>query len=235
VPPKPSRRFQAVLGFLRPAEVLVDVGTDHGLLPLFALEQGLARRAIGIDRAEATRAQALAHAGHSGLAERADFRIGDGLAALAPGELGEDAALTLCGLGGRLAVGVLNRGAGRLGGFAQLVVQPNAHAEAVRAWARAAGWHLAGEALVAEARELFPVLAFRPGAGPDPAYAVPGFTAEELEWLGPKLLEAASPEALAYYEAQRARLAGIAARGGRTPSEPGMWARAIAHAGRARA
>ena len=44
-----SVRLEAVLQLLRPCAVLADVGTDHGLLPVAAVQRGLAERAIAAD------------------------------------------------------------------------------------------------------------------------------------------------------------------------------------------
>jgi tRNA (adenine22-N1)-methyltransferase len=139
----------------------------------------------------------------AGLEARVDLRHGDGLAPLHD----EGDALTIAGLGGRLVTRILQAHPAKLARFGQLVLQPNQQAEHVRAWARQAGWHLTDEALVEEGDHFFPVLAFRPGTGPDPAYALPGFTPDELDRLGPRLLATNDPIARRLWRAQRDRLA----------------------------
>lgn len=184
--------------------MLVDVGTDHGLLPLAAVSRGLAGRAIAIDQAAAPLEAAAENRRRAGLEAKLDLRLGSGL-----GPLGEESAdaLTLAGVGGRLAARILREGAPKLTSFQQLILQPNQEPAHVRRWAREAGWHLEAETMVEEAGRYFPVLAFRPGTGEDSAYAVPGFTVSELELLGPRLLATAHPVAARFAQSQHDRLA----------------------------
>ena len=44
-----SARLEAILALIAPCRVLVDVGTDHALLPIAAVERGVAARAIASD------------------------------------------------------------------------------------------------------------------------------------------------------------------------------------------
>jgi tRNA (adenine22-N1)-methyltransferase len=211
--PTLSQRLEAILALLQPSDTLVDVGTDHALVPLAAVSRGLAGRAIAIDRQPAPLEAAEANRRAAGLEGQVELRLGDGLAPLTEGE-GD--ALVLAGIGGQLAVRILEAQPARLASFRQVVVQPNQQPEAIRAWARRAGWHLAAERLVHEAGRYFHALSFRPGEGPDPAYAHPDFGPDELVVLGPKLLAARDPIARRYWEAQRDRLARLV----RQPDDP---------------
>lgn len=44
-----SERLEAVVAALAPCELLADVGTDHGLVPIAAVVRGIAVRAIAAD------------------------------------------------------------------------------------------------------------------------------------------------------------------------------------------
>lgn len=198
--PTLSRRLEAILAMLRPGGTVVDVCADHALVALAAVARGLADRAIAIDRAEAPLAVAAANREAAGLTERVALRLGDGLSPLA---VGEGDTLVLAGVGARLAVDILEAAPEKLSGFARAIVQPNQEPERVRAWALGAGWHLEDEVVVAEDGRFFPVLAFRQAAGPDPAYARPGFAPEALCLLGPHLLGRTDAATRAYLEERR--------------------------------
>lgn len=66
----------ARLGAAGPATIL-DLGTGPGTLLLAALDQWPSARGLGIDRSEAALAYARRNAQALGLAERAEFRLGD--------------------------------------------------------------------------------------------------------------------------------------------------------------
>ncbi|MNS28137.1 tRNA (adenine(22)-N(1))-methyltransferase [compost metagenome] len=198
--PTLSKRLEAILAMLRPGGTVVDVCADHALVALAAVARGVADRAIAIDRAEAPLALAAANREAGGLTDRVALRLGNGLAPLAEGEGG---TLVLAGVGARLAVEILEAEPEKLAGFSRAIVQPNQEPERVRAWALGAGWHLEDEAIVAEDGRFFPVLAFRQSAGPDPAYAQPGFTPEALCLVGPHLLGRSDAATRAYIEERR--------------------------------
>lgn len=220
--PALSQRFEAILSLVRPCRTLVDIGTDHGLIPLAAIARHLATTAIAIDRQPAPLQVAEANRRAAALEDKLDLRLGDGLAPLRPGE-GD--TLTIAGMGARLIVTILRAHPDTLTGFSRLILQPNQQPEQVRAWAREAGWHLADEALVEEAGRFFPVLAFIPGTGPDPAYALPGFSADELLVLGPRLLEKGDAVARRFWQAQRDRLTRLPGDGPRALAA--LYARAL--------
>lgn len=201
--PRLSARLEAILGLLSPCECLVDVGTDHALVPLAAVARGIAGRAIAIDRKAAPLAGAEANRAAAGLGARVDLRLGDGLTPLAAGEAD---ALAMAGIGGRLAVRILEAHPDRVTGFKQLVLQPNQEAEALRVWARRHGWHLVAETLVEERGLFFPVLKWVPGTGPDPAYVDTEWSERSLEVVGPWLVRERSAVTRKYWEAQRDRL-----------------------------
>jgi tRNA (adenine22-N1)-methyltransferase len=225
--PTLSRRLESILTLLRPCGVLADICSDHALLALAAVARGQAARAIAIDLNAAPLAAAAANLAAAGLGSAVSLRQGDGLQPLAPGEA---EAVVIAGIGAQLAVRLLDAAPDRLASARQVIVQPNQQPERVRAWAERSGWHLTDEAVVAEDGRYFHLLAFHPGAGPDPAYTRRGFTPEELIQLGPGLLERDDADTRAFKGARLDRLAALLKRHP-TPAlhaEHALWARAAA-------
>jgi tRNA (adenine22-N1)-methyltransferase len=100
----------------------------------------------------------------SGIAE---VRLGDGLSVLKPDEAD---SLSICGLGGRAIVRILDAHPERVP--SQVVLQPNNRPEDVRQWALSTGFRLLDELNVGKKRE-FVVLSFERdsnGSIQDPAY-----------------------------------------------------------------
>lgn len=159
---------------------VADVGSDHGRLPAWLVEHGGAVRAWALDVARGPIAQ-LQRAGLPGAVE---VRQGDGLAPLGAGEAD---VVTVCGMGGHTVARIVMDAPGRVvAGLQRWVLQPNDHAELVRAAVVARGWGVVDEALVQERGRWYPVVVAERR----------GWRAveDDLAWrLGPVLLERRDP------------------------------------------
>jgi tRNA A22 N-methylase len=192
-----------VLELLTPCELLADVGTDHALLPIAAVNRGLARRALAVDLREEPLRGARRNIARAALQERVSPLRGDGVAALADREVD---AVVLAGLSGRSIERLCGAAPSVLAGVRQLVLQANQNVDTLRAWALGAGWHLRAESMVEERGRTFAVCAFVPGTGSDPAYVLQGLRVSALCKVGPLLLARRDPLARRLCEAQRVRL-----------------------------
>lgn len=198
-----SQRLEAVLGLLKPCELLADVGTDHGLLPIAAVSRGLAQQALAVDLREEPLRGARRNLERAALQARVSTLQGDGVVALA--DRGVD-AIVMAGLSGRSIERLCRAAPHVLTRVRQLVLQPNQGVDTLRAWAFDAGWHLRDEAMVEERGRTFVVCAFVRGAGSDPAYALAGWSVATLCKLGPLLLTRKDALARRFYENQRQRI-----------------------------
>jgi tRNA (adenine22-N1)-methyltransferase len=199
-----SRRLQCVLDLVRPCVVLADVGTDHAWLPVAAVRQGIAERAIAADLREAPLCGARALIDRSGVADRVLVLRGDGLSVLQSMEV---QAVVIAGMSGESMVRLLDAAPDVLARLGQLILQPNQNAELIRAWALRSGWHLLDERMLEERGRFFVVCAFAPSEGADPAYSAPGWTDAALCSIGPWLLARRDEVALRSFERQRSRVA----------------------------
>ena len=140
----------------------VDVGTDHGRLAVWLLQNEMAARVAATDIRKGPLSSAVATAEEYGLAERIRFELCDGLDF--PGAEAADAVI-IAGMGGETIEGILRRAPWTLGG-ARLVLQPQSKLDELCVWLRITGYGLEGAALAAEGERLYVVLAAR-GGGPD--------------------------------------------------------------------
>lgn len=186
-------RLEAVVRFVPAGARVLDVGTDHAYLPIALLRRGTVPWAIGADVRPGPLDQARVNRDQADLSDaRLELRLGDGLAAVRPGEV--DVAV-LAGMGGLLMRRLLVAEPAVLGSLRRLILAPNNHVAEVRRWADDAGYKFLGEDLVAEGRHLYPVLALEAttagGAtsGADGAHRLTNLEAE----LGPLLLRQGHP------------------------------------------
>ena len=86
-PVRLDARLSACAGYLRPGVPVADVGCDHGKLTAYLALQGFA--VVGTDIHAAPLETARATCAAAGCLDRVSLRLGDGLAPLAPGEVGQ--------------------------------------------------------------------------------------------------------------------------------------------------
>lgn len=200
-----SARLNAVAELVPACDKLADIGTDHGFLPLYLLSSGKIRRAVCTDVNASPLESAkrnLAAAGLSGLAE---FRLGDGMKVIEPGEI---SCAVIAGMGGETIAGLMGADTS---GTELFVLQPMSKSEKLRQWLHANGWGIPSWRLVRDVGRLYEVLLVSkkvpPEAEPFVSFGAPCPEVSRLysEYIGEKLagfekslrglLSAASPDA----------------------------------------
>ncbi|NLG24400.1 MAG: SAM-dependent methyltransferase [Clostridiales bacterium] len=154
----------AMLAALTPAcEMAADIGADHGFLGVHLLESGKCRRVQLVDISEPSLRKARRLAERRGLADRALFSVGDGLAALVePAQ-----AIVVAGMGGPTIAGIVERGRSRIGG-ARLIIQPNVGDELLRSRLSALGLRIVDESLARAGGRWYVGIAAEEGCWPAP-------------------------------------------------------------------
>lgn len=193
--PPLSPRLRALADRVLPGLPMVDVGTDHGLLPLALVQEGRVPGALGIDRNAPPLRAARERVVAAGLDRdpRLRFWQGDGIPSL-DHEVG---TVVIAGMGGHLIRGILGRA--RLDRIRRFVLQPNTDIPELRDLLPERGLRLVDEEMVQEGRQFFTLLVAEPG----PALHLDA--AQRL--LGPHLLRARAPVFLAWLQREEARLA----------------------------
>ena len=93
-----SKRLSAVAEFVTPGGCLVDVGTDHGYVPIALLEQKKISSAIAMDVNRGPLERAREHIAQYNMGDYIETRLSDGIHAL---QAGEGDSLLIAGSRGR--------------------------------------------------------------------------------------------------------------------------------------
>jgi len=160
-----SKRLSAVAEFVTPGGCLVDVGTDHGYVPIALLEQKKISSAIAMDVNRGPLERAREHIAQYQMGDYIETRLSDGLHAL---RAGEGDSLLIAGMGGGLTIRILSEGEPLLSGFRELILEPQSDIDRVRAWLLEHGFFLAQENFVEEDGKYYPILRAVPGEKENP-------------------------------------------------------------------
>lgn len=138
---------------------LVDVGTDHGFIPVSLLLQNRIRTAIASDIGAAPLDHARKTAEQFGVTDRITFRLCDGLSAISEEEVD---TVVIAGMGGDNIASILSVAPWTKNG-ALLLLQPMSKAEVLRRFLPENGYQVVSEQLVADKGVIYPILIVRGG------------------------------------------------------------------------
>lgn len=158
-----SPRLGAIAGLVpESCGCLADIGTDHGYVPVSLLLEGKIRRAGASDIGAPPLDHARRTAAQYGVTEKLDFRLGDGLSVLDPGEA---EVIVIAGMGGDAITEILAAAPWSRAG-PLLLLQPMSKAEVLRAFLPENGYAVLAERLVQDTGVLYPILTVRGGGMP---------------------------------------------------------------------
>ena len=140
-------RLQAAMELVPECGCFLDIGTDHGYLPIELIRSKRAHRAIAADIGMGPLSRAKEHIRAAGLENLVETRLSDGLLAIAPGEA--DTAGIL-GMGGGTIRKILMEGNPREKGIETLVLGPQSEVPEVRSFLLKNGYAIREERLVFE-------------------------------------------------------------------------------------
>ena len=150
-----SKRLSAVASMVTEGNRLVDVGCDHGYLPLYLYLNKKIPSAIAMDVRSGPLSRAREHIAEYGLEKYIETRLSDGLSALSPGE-GD--TLTVAGMGGPLMERILMAKEEVRESFQELILQPQSDIPHFRRFLREIGWEIIEEEIVLEDGKFYPMM-----------------------------------------------------------------------------
>ena len=134
-----SPRLQMVADFVPPCTCAADIGTDHGYLPVWLLQNGIAETAIAADIHAGPLANARQSADDYDLTERFRFVLADGLQF--PDAQDAD-IITVAGMGGETICSIMAAAPWLLKGY-RLVLQPQSKVTELTDWLWRSGFTIA--------------------------------------------------------------------------------------------
>lgn len=142
-----SGRLQMLANMVTKGSRLVDVGCDHGFLPIYLVSTGICPKALAMDVREGPLDAARTHIEEFGLGDYIEIRLSDGLEKF---DAGEGDSLVCAGMGGRLMERILTEGRDKLWGMKELILQPQSELEEFRIFLKRNGFRIIREDAVLE-------------------------------------------------------------------------------------
>lgn len=143
-----SERLSAVARLVGPGKPVLDVGTDHAYLPVYLVGTGVCPSAEAVDIRVSPLENARKHVEASGLSDRIDLRLGDGLSGVAPGRFG---TVVIAGMGGELIADIIASSALCRDPDTVFVLQPMTRVSELREYLCENGFTVTDETAVADA------------------------------------------------------------------------------------
>ena len=139
---------------------LADIGTDHGYIPVYLLQQGRIDHAIAADIG----AEPLEHARRTAqeyeLTDQIDFRLCDGLVGI---KAEETDCILIAGMGGETIISILENADWLHNGGQCLLLQPQSRQELLRTWLTEHGFCILREHLVLDKGTIYNVMQVKAG------------------------------------------------------------------------
>lgn len=152
---KISNRLIAVASLISEDCVLADVGTDHGFVPIYLMQQKRIKRAIAMDINRGPLERAKEHIALFGMGEYIETRLSDGVEAL---HRGEADSILIAGMGGALVIHILDKGSDVCQNAKELILQPQSELERVRTYLEENGYVTDAEEMVLEDDKFYPMM-----------------------------------------------------------------------------
>lgn len=152
---KISNRLITVASLVSEVPVLADVGTDHGYVPIYLIEQKKIKKAIALDINRGPLQRARDHTMLFNMGQYIETRLSDGVEALTPGEAD---SILIAGMGGGLVMHILENGSKVCQTAKELVLQPQSEIRRVRRFLAIHGYVTDAEEMVFEDGKYYPMM-----------------------------------------------------------------------------
>lgn len=152
---KLSKRLELVASFVEKGSRIADVGTDHGYIPIYLVESGIAQWAAAMDIRSGPLERARTHVAEHKLTDCIDIRLSDGVKALMPDEAD---SVIIAGMGGELIIHILDEGKHLWSSVKEWILSPQSDLQSVRSYLAENGFLIVQESMLEEEGKYYTVM-----------------------------------------------------------------------------
>lgn len=151
-------RIECITSMIQPCTVLADIGSDHGLLPVLAVQKGLAQKAYACDIAKGPLESAAKNIEQYGLQQHISTILSNGFEHV-PKDI---QCAVIAGMGCKTAIGILEQGEGHISSLEQILVEVNNDVEQFRYWLSSKHYTIMEEKVIEDRGHGYICISFSP-------------------------------------------------------------------------
>jgi len=157
---KLTSRLQVIADLVEKGSIVGDVGSDHGYLPIYLVEEGTCASAIATDINAGPTENARQAVREAGLTDKIDVRHGGGLI---PYEVGEVDTVVIAGMGGLLIRDIMLERPEMTASVDTFILQPMVAQDELRKWLCENNFEIIEERLALEVRRMYEIIVVKHG------------------------------------------------------------------------
>lgn len=178
-----SNRLKTIAKYVDKKAVVADIGTDHGLIIAYLIENDIVTRAFACDLNKGPLETARRALKKYEAKAEITFKLSNGLEKLTI-EDGVD-TIVIAGMGGKLIEKIIANDISIAKNAKRMILSPNIAAEDLRSFLTNNSWEIIMEDLVLEDDKFYPIIVVEKGKSIS--------LSDELLFLGPKIVENMHP------------------------------------------
>lgn len=141
--------------------ILVDIGSDHAYLPIYAIKNNIVTHAICGEIVKGPFDSTIKNIETHSLTEKIEARFGSGLEVLTHED--DIDTITICGMGGPLIADILKSGFKNVKDRPRLILQPNIYSYPVRKTLADSGYSIIDETVIKDGRHFYEIIVAEDG------------------------------------------------------------------------
>lgn len=153
-----SKRLNLIVDYIENCDTLVDIGTDHGYIPIYAVKNGICKNAIASDINRDPLDKAKLNSIFESVDENIDTRLGSGLETI---KSGEAQVAIIAGMGGNLIRDILEADKDKVKSLDYLILQPAQNPEVLREYLYTNGYEVIAEDLCIDEEKYYELFKVR--------------------------------------------------------------------------
>lgn len=157
---KLSQRLLTIASFVESDSVVADVGTDHGYVPGYLIENNISKKVIGTDISKGSLEKIIEYIKSLGFEHKVESRLGDGLVPIKTDEVD---TVIIAGMGGLLIRDILDKDKVKTNSIKNFILQPMVAAKELRQYLYANDFQIIKEELVKEDNKYYEIIHAKKG------------------------------------------------------------------------
>lgn len=157
---KLSERLLTIANLVPNNSIVADIGTDHGYIPAYLIENNISKKVIGTDISRGSLDKIVEYVKKLGLEDKVDTRLGDGLEVIKPYEVD---TVIIAGMGGLLIRDILEKDKNVTDSITDFILQPMVASKELRQYLVENNFEIIKEELVKEENKYYEIIYVKKG------------------------------------------------------------------------